>query len=399
MYNLSGILPGWRNPSFDEAFGKVAADAPVTPGVAYLDSYHYNLPLILSHRLLHASNCYTDDPAAADLFWVPLHIQKQSSKVFSSYCKSFRRLLNVTPTGLASQLPHLTASTAHRHFFVVGFSHMALTKSCDGWFSNPRPEFHSFVRVAHTHVLTTNGSDALRAHLYGVESNQLMFKSTRWSFPNLISVPLPGLLHTTPLENGSHHRVNADSKRSQLMIFVGHDVHGDVSVRKRITAQCAQSWSCLWKRPRPPPTELVRPVLAEVILLKRKSVFCLEPAGDAPDRPSISDSVACGCIPVLFNPLTHALWPYHWNNWKAAGTVLVPRAEFLAGKINLEKLLSSIPQPLLERLQQTVNENAQRFIYSVYDDPHDDALQVMLRAVKSASEIMALPGEVRSRSF
>ena len=110
---------------------------------------------------------------------------------------------------------------------------------------------------------------------------------------------------------------------------------------------------------------------------KSKSTFCLEPAGDSPWRKSLADSITFGCIPVLFSELTDDVAPWFWKDWKARARVLVPREEFIAGRIDLKKLLQSIPPQLLKVMQTTLKEKSRRFQYSV-DDDHEDGIRITL---------------------
>lgn len=111
--------------------------------------------------------------------------------------------------------------------------------------------------------------------------------------------------------------------------------------------------------------------------VKSKATFCLEPAGDSPWRKSLSDSITFGCIPVLFSELTDDVAPWHWGEWKERGRVLVPRKDFVSGKIDLKRLLESIPPKLLELMQSTLREKARKFQYSV-DDDQEDGIRVIL---------------------
>ena len=63
--------------------------------------------------------------------------------------------------------------------------------------------------------------------------------------------------------------------------------------------------------------------------------------------------------------------PWFWQDWKARGRVLVPRDEFIAGRIDLKMLLQSMPSELLELMQTTLREKSRRFQYSFNDDPND----------------------------
>jgi xyloglucan galactosyltransferase MUR3 len=46
----------------------------------------------------------------------------------------------------------------------------------------------------------------------------------------------------------------------------------------------------------------------------RRSVFCLQPPGDQPNRKSVVDSLLLGCIPVLFHEAQLDYIPWHWGH-------------------------------------------------------------------------------------
>jgi len=125
------------------------------------------------------------------------------------------------------------------------------------------------------------------------------------------------------------------------MSFIGKEDHGDTLVRMQIAKLCKShkekkicSYSKEW--------------MTKLATSKSKATFCLEPAGDSPWRESLADSISFGCIPVLFLELTDDVTPWFWQDWKARARVLVPRDEFVAGRIDLQKLLQSIPPQLLD---------------------------------------------------
>ena len=77
--------------------------------------------------------------------------------------------------------------------------------------------------------------------------------------------------------------------------------------------------------------------------MKMQATFCLEPAGDSPYRRSLSDSIALGCIPVLFNRATDHTSRLLWDaSWHAASRVLVSRERFLSGAIDIVELLRNV---------------------------------------------------------
>ena len=216
-------------------------------------------------------------------------------------------------------------------------------------------------------------------------------------YPNLHSVPYPSGVHWSDRRDVRA----ANSVRSgPLMLFVGNLLHGDRGVREQIRLQCKEADPSICQRAPAPHmgswldrnfSNIVRDGISKspfggiskndwLLLRKATAVFCLEPGGDTPFRKSISDSIAFGCIPVLFSNLTDAVAPWFWGDWKADARVLVPRDDFAAGRIDLPRLLGSIPERRVREMQRTLWRFGRRFQFGISHDP-DDAVSVMLRGV------------------
>lgn len=114
-------------------------------------------------------------------------------------------------------------------------------------------------------------------------------------------------------------------------------------------------------------------------MLKLRSRFCLEPSGDSPYRKSIADSVAMGCIPVIFSEITAKATPWHWEGWKSSGLVHVPRLEFLTGALDLKSLLESLPPALERKMRAAVASNGHKWQYALDDSVQDDAFKMLLK--------------------
>jgi hypothetical protein len=80
---------------------------------------------------------------------------------------------------------------------------------------------------------------------------------------------------------------------------------------------------------------------------------------------------------VLFSELTDDVAPWFWLDWKDRGRILVPREEFVAGRIDLKRLLQSIPPALLDLMRTTLSEKARKFQFSL-DDDQEDGVRVVL---------------------
>ena len=84
------------------------------------------------------------------------------------------------------------------------------------------------------------------------------------------------------------------------------------------------------------------------LAIKQESDFCLEAGGDSPFRKSLADSIGLGCIPMIFHPMTDHANELLWADWKEGARVLVPRDDYVAGRIELSRLVETAPPPLLD---------------------------------------------------
>ncbi len=309
----------------------------------------YSFPSILEHRLRQSGMCRTLNPFKADLFYAPVLSRPKGNGEWNATCQ------RITGKMIRKKLVYLNSSNACRHFFAIGKGHTDVTL-CDGWFSNPIRELKPFLRLAYSSYSFVVDSDG--RHFY--DEND----TTSSTYPNLYSVPYPSSLHFYANKTCPHFS-DKFKRRPSLMSFIGKDNHGDTLVRRRIHSMCdkyADIQVCDYQE---------RFDLNKNPTDKSKAIFCLEPAGDTPTRKSIADSITFGCIPVLFSELTDNVAPWFWLDWKDRARVLVPRSDFVAGRIDLKKLLESIPQELLNLMQRTLKDKARHFQYSIDDDPED----------------------------
>lgn len=320
----------------------------------YLHKTHqYSFCSILEHRLRSSKQCRTLDPDEANLFFAPVLPASKGIDEWDESCK------NVTGEMVRDGLTYLNATNSCQHFFAIGKGHVDV-HYCDGWFSNPIKELRPAQRLAYSNysfVIDSHG-----AHRY--DKND----TTNTVFPNLASVPYPSSLHFRKSSTKLAHLSNG-AKRNVLMSFVGKYNHGDIEVRQLIHKLCVG-----YKNTK---TCEFLPKYRAKDMPKARATFCLEPAGDTPGRKSLSDSITFGCIPVLFSELTDDVAPWFWLDWKDRARVLVPREEFVAGRIDLKKLLQSIPQDLLKLMQKTLGEKARTFQFSL-DDDQGDGVRVIL---------------------
>ena len=314
----------------------------------------YAFASILEERLRNSQDCRTKDPNDADLFYAPVLPASKDGGMWKKACSQ------ISGETVRDALPYLNSTNACRHFLAIGKGHTDVT-SCDGWFSNPIRELHPMLRLAYSNYSFVR--DKHGAHYYDTND------TTNKTYPNLFSVPYPSSLHFRHNDIKLSDRLYT-TKRKVLMLFMGKDGHGDVPVRKQMSKMCKKydNKICNFQKWKGTP---------DFITAKAKATFCLEPAGDTPGRKSLADSITFGCIPILFSELTDDVAPWFWSDWKDRARVLVPRDDFVAGRIDLKQLLQTMPQDLLELMKKTLKGKAREFQYSL-DDDQEDGVRVIL---------------------
>lgn len=345
-----------RLKTIDNTFGHKATNNKQYKDYLYTTN-QYSLATILEYRLLHSPECQTRDPNEADLFYAPIISRPKIGRRIYMACHEFNG------TTVKDSLKYINNTNACRHFFALGKGHYN-AKSCKGWYSYPISELQNTQRLAYSHFAFHKVKGH---HTYTQKRDKPIT-----TYPHVMSVPYPSSLHFKAVDttNGTLlPQFKTSQKRKTLMLFMGSSSHGDTPVRRKIAQSCRGYRSksiCAspqWN--------------SKTALAKASATFCLEPAGDSPWRKSLSDSITFGCIPVLFSELTDNVAPWHWGDWKARARVLVPRDDFVKKKIDLKKLLESIPKNLLTLMQTTLKEKARKFQYSI-DDDQEDGIRVIL---------------------
>lgn len=404
--------------SFDSVFGP-----RVDAGYKWLRATSNEALAIIYHHRLHHSRCRTRDPARADLFFIPVLTRPKRMLEWLAPCKSCRA------AKLLAALPHLSASTAPRHF-VVGSKEHPFLAQCTEWWAHPVGLLRDISRISHSPVLPNTSSMRAATAYMAVASRERMGNATLYwlpgspqidkidladgfydadAYPHMFGAPMPSNVHVDPASNatllpwmvggtttghpraasgvldGAGMSVGAAGGRSGRILIsylgaMGTHVHGDIPVRRRIEQVCRAVKDSVCK--------------AEVfsrhyqLLDKLRATFCLEPGGDSPFRRSLADSLALGCIPVLFNEATDHTARLLWGDeWRVASRILVPRDAFLNGSYDLVASLQSVPEGRVRAMQGVIVRHvARRFQLSLRDDP-GDSLSGMLRGILTSRQL------------
>ena len=382
------MLRSWDNATLNRIrhppnwWGNLSTNRRTAMSQNVRDTNHYGLARALVYRLWKSRQYRTLDPAKADLFLVPLLPLPKRGYVITNSCK------NVTDKKLASVLPHLTEATAHKHLFILSKEHYEGSK-CFGWWANPTGLFRRAQRLSYSTMQPDNlrvddyYPFERRGHVGPPSCNDLFTHPDCPVYPNAADAPYPSNVHWPPVSSAravdTPPWADDTVTRPYRMVFLGGVAHGDTKVRKRIHRQCTSyrdANKCVLQR-----------YSLSSLLLKYLSQFCLEPGGDSPFRRSITDSIAFGCIPVFFTGTQVDAYPWLWGDWRRAASVRVNRTLFLAGKLDLHRLLGSAPPELVTLMRQTLKRHARAFTISLADDPEDQLHLLMHGAVQAARRL------------
>jgi hypothetical protein len=163
-------------------------------------------------RLAKSTVYLTNDPHNADLFFVPILTAPKLKTNWPPRCAELANALQ-HHTPVSDWLPHLNASTAHRHFLIYSKEHStAEIYNCSGWFWRPSGLFSHFMRIAYSHAQP----ESLRWSSYWQErwSSSPSYEDPRGEYPHLFSLPFPSSVHAIlprPLQN---HRHSASGSRA-----------------------------------------------------------------------------------------------------------------------------------------------------------------------------------------
>jgi hypothetical protein len=356
--DIDGDLPP-RNIAA-AAFGSQYSAGVAANTTFRYDTRQMNLVPMFIYRLLHSSHCkVTRDPLEADLFMIPAMSANKGDASWGRACTSTFAINSITAP---LYLPHLNERTALRHFAFVGNS---ANRICNGtacaWLRGEEPLFSAIQRFAYTSTFPDLHCEAKR----GVIAADGRIKLDG----RILSVPVPSGIHWSAMTDKPWMYTGP---RTLLVFFIAK-FHGLQDVlRRKLFSQCNELG--------PPLCQAVQHFSHDAMFQKQRSVFCLEPEGDAVWRKSTYDSITSGCIPVLFSATTDALSPWHWvSSIREKTRLLYSEEDFLSGNTTLQ-VLRDIPPERIAAMQAAIRTHAHRLHWALEDYPTgDDAFEVLLK--------------------
>ena len=156
-------------------------------------------------------------------------------------------------------------------------------------------------------------------------------------------------------------------KRDITVLFIGStraSQRGARQLRTALHAQCRKHNTCLWHETSHSCNGVVN--ASHTMLMFKKAVFCPAPAGDSITRKSIFDSLASGCIPVLFSKASLRLYSLHISEAQMDKiSVYIPLHDVLTEDADFVHILNAISSEKILEMQKEIEMIAPTLQYAV----------------------------------
>ncbi|XP_002987516.2 probable xyloglucan galactosyltransferase GT20 [Selaginella moellendorffii] len=330
---------------------------------------------VLFHARLKEYACLTDDPAKAQLFYIPYYGGLDVFRYhYANVSYEQKDELGVELMGLLEQHESWRRNGGIDHFLVLGKITWDFRRTDTEW-----------------------GNTLLM--LPGLENvTRLLLERDPWN-ANDVGVPHPTYFHPASDRDVEEwlHAV-ASSRRDALFSFAGMPRTTD-SIRAVLIAICT-SQPRLCRFLECSGDVCLRPESTTELFLA--SHFCLQPVGDSATRRSVFDSLIAGCIPVLFSQETaYVQYPWHLPARLADYSVYVPAEDVKSGTVDIARLLAAISPSRRRRMRRTiVTRIIPRLLYAApaanLTTFRRDAFQVSITSLleKSRSALAALESKL-----
>ncbi|KAG9448060.1 hypothetical protein H6P81_014188 [Aristolochia fimbriata] len=331
---------------------------------------HQFIAELIFHARAENHPCRTPDPGSATLFYVPFYGGLHASSKFREPDRGERDRLAVELDEYLGRQPAWGRSHGGDHFLALGRTAWDFMRDDDdaGAVDFGANRLLKLPRVRNMSVLT-------------VERHP-------WQGVNQRGIPYASYFHPSTTEEMTAWQEGVRrAHRPYLFSFVGAPRSGveKAAVRDAILRRCEASPRCLAVRCGSGASACHEP--GRVLDAMRRSMFCMQPAGDSFTRRSVFDSVLAGCIPVFFSPHT-AYTQYGWffPAEPTAYSVFIPEEKV----DRMEEELIKIPSYKVESMRKTLIDLIPSVTYAHpnatelgFKDAVDVALEQLLKHVRS----------------
>lgn len=346
-----------ENSTYSHKFrGNNGAGVAVDPDLGYFSTWQFSMFQLTMARL-RASPLRTLNPAEAMSFIVPFDIGVHSyidhmngrTRVASPHGWRVIEWLKESIDKLGGEV--VWKNRGHDHFVlfsitsyqIIGIgAKIFLTQVCQN-----------------CSVLTIETTPTLTSRKYYAN------KSRKWWY----AVPYPSSFHWHEGIRTLPWKQQGVMPRRHLAIFIGSvDTSTPRSnvLRRRMRRDCSadSSGQCLWFDTAHSCSGVLN--VTDGMMLYRHTTFCLAPTGDSLTRKSLFDSLAAGCIPVVFAKAT--ISQYFWHMPAAIVdeiAVHIPAQQVIDGSVNFLDVLRNITSEEVARYQKRIEEVAPSLQYAI----------------------------------
>ncbi|CAI0440848.1 unnamed protein product [Linum tenue] len=355
----------------------VEANTPTKEPI-WFAPYQFAVEEIFHARMLNHP-CRTNDPARANLFYVPFYGGFHMSSMGRETNYTARDELAVQlAEHVEQQQPWWGRRNGKDHFMVLGRT---------AW---------DFMRSDRQQGVVDYGSNTL-LNLPAVR-NMSVFVVERHPSEgnNQLGIPYPSYFHPYTVDQvRDWQRKVAGSNRPYLFSYIGARRKEGVAaaIRDELMQQCSESEHCMLLNCTADASKCSDP--KEVLRVMMASRFCLQPRGDSFTRRSVFDSLLAGCLPVLFSRHT-AYTQYQMylpENTTSYSVFLWEDEKMISDnglrKVNIEEELMKIGSGKVEEMRKVVVDLIPRLTFAHpnasgdkgFEDVVDVALSSLLRLV------------------
>uniref|UniRef100_A0ACD5ZQF5 Uncharacterized protein n=1 Tax=Avena sativa TaxID=4498 RepID=A0ACD5ZQF5_AVESA len=331
-------------------------DGVIIPENGWFNTNQHALEVIF-HNRMRQYECLTDDPAAATAVYVPYYAGLEMYRHTCYSSAAVRETPSAEFLRWLSSRPRWAALGGRDHFMVA---------SKTTWMFRRAPSNDS----------TTGCGNGFLLRPESANMTVLTHESNMWARRDM-AVPYPTYFHPSSAADVAAWQARArDAPRPWLFAFAGaRRPSSGLVLRGHIIDKCVASpgrcrmLDC--SHGLEGNTTCRSP--EKVMALFTSSRFCLQPVGDSYMRRSSIDAVVAGCIPVFFHEASTFERQYRWHEPDNGGddvvdgrrpySVLIPRLELLAGKVDIEEVLTRYSDEEVAAMREEVVKMIPRFMY------------------------------------
>lgn len=170
---------------------------------------------------------------------------------------------------------------------------------------------------------------------------------------------------------GDCHKPVGKERTGPLAVFVG-SARAEETQRINVIRHCElRPELCVFLDTGQPDLKLDNALITKMDDLLMSSVFCLNPPGDTLTRKGLFDSLLAGCIPVIFDEGSLAMYPWYFKDTNDVSIFIPVQLALMPSWYNVLDYLESIDPAVVRKKQDAIKRIAFSLQYSEDPDSND----------------------------